>query len=134
MLPFSCTNYRTQTRRYKSYFCNTFTGYDVLAFKWCNICSRLKISPPDQYTPVAVLIISLVLGLMQARHAIEPCIIQCSGIRLPSSQRIHGDEENDGDDIATEATSNCAHGQRRNATIRGPRHFLRSGPLPSDLK
>ena len=24
--------------------------------------------------------------------------------------------------------------QRRNATIRGPRHFLRSGPLPSDLK
>jgi len=27
-----------------------------------------------------------------------------------------------------------AHGQRRNATIRGPRHFLRSGPLPSDLK
>jgi len=24
--------------------------------------------------------------------------------------------------------------QRRNATIRGHRHFLRSGPLPSDLK
>ena len=24
--------------------------------------------------------------------------------------------------------------QKRNATIRGPRHFLRSGPLPSDLK
>jgi len=24
--------------------------------------------------------------------------------------------------------------ERRNATIRGPRHFLRSGPLPSDLK
>jgi len=24
--------------------------------------------------------------------------------------------------------------QRRTATIRGPRHFLRSGPLPSDLK
>ena len=27
-----------------------------------------------------------------------------------------------------------AHNQRRNATIRGPRHFLRSGPLPFDLK
>ena len=24
--------------------------------------------------------------------------------------------------------------QRRNASIRGPRHFLRSGPLPSDFK
>jgi len=27
-----------------------------------------------------------------------------------------------------------AEQQRRNVTIRGPRHFLRSGPLPSDLK
>jgi len=29
---------------------------------------------------------------------------------------------------------NRSHNQRRNATIRGTRHFLRSGPLPSDLK
>ena len=28
----------------------------------------------------------------------------------------------------------CARKQRRNATIRGPRHFLGSGPLPSDSK
>jgi len=31
-------------------------------------------------------------------------------------------------------TSKLLSYQRRNVTIRAPRHFLRSGPLPSDLK
>jgi len=34
----------------------------------------------------------------------------------------------------TSKPTNVLSYQRRNATIRGPRHFLRSGPLPSDLK
>jgi len=37
-------------------------------------------------------------------------------------------------DTIREAVLTCARKQRRNATIRGPRHFLGSGPVPSDLK